>query len=170
MSPFEIVHDYMPHILIVLCSPPLRSRISLSIKSFVKYIHNLHNDIHCHINISNKSYKCLVDTHKYFKEFRESNFVMACIHPRQFTTWTTSNLHACRVGPFKIFKCVGPNLYVLDLLTYLGISPTFNITNLVTYHGSSEVTSEMFEPHPSPTYSSVLFPMPHDHEQDMLDE
>ena len=49
----------------------------------------------------------------------------------------------------KIIKRVGPNAYVLELPPDLGISATFNISDLVEYREPVAIPSEPFGPMPS---------------------
>ena len=42
-------------------------------------------------------------------------------------------LHARSAGPFKILKKINSNAYVVDLLPNFGISPSFNIEDLIAY-------------------------------------
>ena len=57
--------------------------------------------------------------------------------------------HARKAGPFKIMKRVRPNAYVLEIPPDLGISPTFNISNLMEHREPAVIPSEPFEPLPS---------------------
>ena len=44
-------------------------------------------------------------------------------------------MHARTAGPYKIFKKINPNTYVIDLPANFGISSTFNILDIVAYKG-----------------------------------
>ena len=65
-------------------------------------------------------------------------------------------LHARSAGPYRIIKKIGPNAYMLDLPSELGISPTFNISDLVEFKEPMVIPSEPFEP--DPTFESDPIP------------
>jgi len=73
-------------------------------------------------------------------------------------------LHARRAGPFKIIKRVRPNAYVLELPPDLGISSTFNISDLVEYRELVVIPSEHlelippFESEPIPECPHTIWP------------
>ena len=74
---------------------------------------------------------------------------MIRLRPEWFPPGTIKNFHAHRARPFKIIKRVGSNAYVLELPPDLGISASFNISNLVEYREPVEIPSEPFGPIPS---------------------
>ena len=67
----------------------------------------------------------------------------------RFPPGTVRKLHACGAGPFKVIKKIGTNAYVLELSPELGISSTFNISDLVEYREPAMIPSEPFGPDPS---------------------
>ena len=71
---------------------------------------------------------------------------MIRLKPERFPPGTLKKLHARGAGPFKVIKKVGPNAYVLELSPELGISSTFNISDLVEYREPTMIPSEPFEP------------------------
>ena len=54
-------------------------------------------------------------------------------------------MQARSVGPFKVLKRVGSNVYVLDLPHDFSISSTFNIENLVAYYKPLPIPNDLFE-------------------------
>jgi len=74
---------------------------------------------------------------------------MIRLRTERFPPGTIKKLHARRAGPFKIIKRVGPNAYVIELPPGLGISSTFNISDLVEYKEPAVISSEPFGPIPS---------------------
>jgi len=53
--------------------------------------------------------------------------------PEQFPPGIMKKIHAHGARPFKVIKKVKHNAYVLELPPKLGISSTFNISDLVEY-------------------------------------
>ena len=95
--------------------------------------------------MSNEIYRHLADSHKRAKEFCEGDYVMIRLNPERFPPRTIKKLHAREAGPFKIIKKIGPNAYVLELPPDMGISTTFNISDLVEYKEPVLIPSEPFE-------------------------
>ena len=71
---------------------------------------------------------------------------MIRLNPERFPPGTIKKLHARGAGPFKILKKIGPNAYVLELPPDMGISTTFNVSDLVEYKEPLLIPSEPFEP------------------------
>ena len=69
--------------------------------------------------------------------------------PERFHPRTIGKLHAHGAGPFRVIKRVGSNAYVLELPSELGISFTFNISDLAEYREPAMIPSKPFEPDPS---------------------
>ena len=111
-------------------------------------VSNLHLDISQRIKQSNQTYQDLANSRRRTKEFTEGDHVMVRLRPERFPPGTLKKLHARGAGPFKIIKRVGPNVYVLELPPELGISSTFNISDLVEYKEPAMIPCEPFEPDP----------------------
>ena len=71
---------------------------------------------------------------------------MIRLNPERFPSGTIKKLHARGAGPFKILKKIGPNAYVLELPPDMGISTTFNVSDLVEYKEPLLIPSEPFGP------------------------
>ena len=148
-SPFEIVHGYKPRKPLDLIPLPTHARISESAESYAQHVKELHKEISKKINMSNETYKHLADSHKRLKEFYEGDYVMVRLKPERFPPGTIRKLHARGAGPFKIVKRIGPNAYVLELPPDIGISSTFNVSDLVEYKEPILIPSEAFGSEPT---------------------
>ncbi|PKA64799.1 hypothetical protein AXF42_Ash016830 [Apostasia shenzhenica] len=146
MSPFEIVHGYKPRVSIDLILLPMHARMSESVESFAQHVRKLHKEISKKISASNDTYKKLADCHKKMQEFSEGDYVMIWVRPERFPSRTVKKLQARGAGPFRIFKKIGSNAYVVDLPQEYGISSTFNISDLVAYKELTVIPSDLFKP------------------------
>ncbi|WP_374695325.1 hypothetical protein ACEW7V_02415, partial [Areca yellow leaf disease phytoplasma] len=125
-------------LLIDLIPLPIHARVSESAESFAQHIRDLHKDINQKINLSNETYKNLVNSRRRIKEFDVGDSVMIRLRPERFPPGSVKKLHARGAGPFKVLKKVGSNAYVLDLPSDMGISSTFDITDLVEYKAGND--------------------------------
>lgn len=51
------------------------------------------------------------------------------------SAWSHEKLQTPSAKPFKILKWVGPNAYVIDRPLDMGISPIFNVEDLIPFQG-----------------------------------
>lgn len=86
---------------------------------------------------------------------------MIRFHPERYPTRVLQKLHAMSSGPYKVLNKIEPNAYILDILTDLGISSTFNVEDLIPYHGNSTpnlkpfVHTQTSAPQPMPIFPPV---------------
>ena len=144
-SPFEVVHGLKPKTPIDLIPTPTLHRVSESAESFAKRMHDLHHQISDQINSNNLKYKTLADKHKKFQEFNIGDYVMIKMRPERFPQGSNRKLQARSAGPFKVLSKIGANTYILEILSNWGISPTFNVEDLVQFQGSTSMPSDPFE-------------------------
>ena len=135
-----------PFLHLSLVPLPPHARVSESAASFAQHVRDLHHEISQRIQQSNLNYQNLANSRERTKEFIEDDHVMVRLKPERFPPGTLKKLHARGAGPFKIIKKVGSNAYVLELPPELGISSTFNISDLVEYREPAVISSEPFEP------------------------
>ena len=69
---------------------------------------------------------------------------MIRLRPERLPSGTVKKLHSRSPGPFKIIERIGSNAYVLELPPDLGISSTFNISDLIEYREPAVIPSEAF--------------------------
>ena len=106
---------------------------------------------------------------------------MIKLRPERFPQGSNRKLQARSTGPFRILSKIGANAYLLELPSDWGISPTFNVEDLVQYHGSTSMPSNPFE-RPSESEPNLKSPPPqnipmqphipahHEHIEQILDK
>ena len=135
MSPSEVVYGFKPRQPIDLIPMSQHARTSESASAFASHLHELHKEINNKINQSNAAYKVRADLHRKVKRFEVGDYVIVRIRSERFPPGTVKKLHARGAGPFEVIKRINDNAYVLDLPEGFGISPIFNIEDLVAYKG-----------------------------------
>ncbi|XP_038970995.1 uncharacterized protein LOC120104238 [Phoenix dactylifera] len=172
MSPFEVVYGYKARKPLDFL--PMSPHVSIfeSAHAFAHYIHELHQKIYKRIHASNAHYKLQVDFHMHDKEFQTGDYVMIHIQHERFPSRTVKKLQVRSTRPYRVLRRVGTNAYVIDLSSDCGISPTFNVKDLVVYKGPSTIPDDLFAepfsepddlPIPDPIPASI--PLPHQQAQ-----
>ena len=144
-------------------------------------MHELYHHISDQINSNNLKYKILADTHKRFQDFKIDDYVMVKIRPERFPQGSNRKLQASSTGPFKIHSKIGANAYILEIPSDWRISSTFNVEDLVQFHGSISMPSNPFErpresepklesPPPQNIPIQPKIPACHEHVDQILDE
>lgn len=144
MSPFEIVTGYRPKALIDLILMSASQRPSESVSAFASHLHVLHQETRRRIAMSNENYKQSADLHRLHRKFQVNDLVMVHFRTERYPPEVPQKLHVRSSGPYKVLNKIGPNAYVLDILTGLGISSSFNIEDLISYHDHSTPDFEPF--------------------------
>jgi hypothetical protein len=60
------------------------------------------------------------------------------LRKERFPNLRNSKLMPRAYGPFKVLEKINENAYKLDLPTDFGVSPTFNIADLMSYLGEED--------------------------------
>jgi len=120
------------------------SRVSDSASAFASHIRALHEEIRENIIENTADYKTSADLHRRLRTFNVGDYVMVRMRPERFPLGTVKKLHALSAWPFKIFKKINSNAYVVDLSPDFGISCTFNVEDLVPYRGTFNTPSDPF--------------------------
>ena len=75
---------------------------------------------------------------------------MVRIRLERYPPGTVKKLYARSAGLFKILKKINSNTYVVDLPPDFGISPSFNIEDLIAYKGPNFSPDNPLLDEPSP--------------------
>ena len=143
LSPFHIVYGHVPKRPIDLHSITHEHPKSFSAESFIEHVHTIHDIVSKQLALSYESYKFSADVHKRYKQFKEGDLVMVKIHPQRLPK-LYSKLQLKSYGPFKILSKINDNAYIVDIPDDWGISNSFNISDLVEFHESKDIPTEMF--------------------------
>lgn len=109
------------------------------------------------ITHSNEWYQRSADSRRVQQEFQQDDFVMVRVLPERFQPGVAKKLLASSSRLYKVLKQVRPNAYMLNLPSDLGISSTFHVDHLISFHGP---TSPLLDPFSNQQALLTQFPQP----------
>lgn len=135
--PFEVVTELKPRAPLDLVSVPLPHKVSEGATDFCRHLEKVHQEVRSRV-----AYKQHLDSHRRHIEFSPGDLVLTHVSPERFPQGALTKLHSCKAGLFKILRHLGPNAYLLELLTDVHFSPMFNLEGLTAYPGDDTMTAE----------------------------
>lgn len=133
MSPFSLVYREVPKHVLDLVRLPSEHRKSVAAERMAKDIREVQETASQRLENANAKYKMAADLHQRKKIFSEDDEVMVFLRKERFPAGTYNKLKPRKYGPFKILHRVNDNAYVVDLPSHMGISKTFNVSDLFTF-------------------------------------
>ena len=132
--PFEIVYTKASRLTFDLTNLPTGVELQDQAEYMTKRIQKLHKEVLDHLIKNTASYKEEKDKMRREVSFRVGDLVMAHLRKKSFPARTYSKLKGREIGPCKFQAKYEPNVYKLELLEGINISPVFNVADLMKYH------------------------------------
>ncbi|PKU86669.1 RNA-directed DNA polymerase [Dendrobium catenatum] len=136
-SPFQVVYTKPPNQLVDVaifpkCSNPAAHRVISQVADAIQTVRdNLHR--------ANDKYKLAADAHRRSKIFSPGELVMLRMRRERHPQGTYSKLSPRKIGPFPIKSKINDNAYVIDLPPDIHTSPTFNVSDIYSYHPPDDI-------------------------------
>lgn len=139
-SPFEIIYGRTPGHYLDLANISTSSKKA---EDFAATMAKIHDEVKRKLEASIESYKNTADRHRRIQTFNEGGLVWVYLKKERFPAGTYQKLKEKKIGPCRIEKKINDNAYKIDLPAHLRTHSTFNVRDLVPYHGENDSNSGM---------------------------
>ena len=132
-SPFKIVYGRQSRGVFELRDSEQIKAKSASAEEFIEAMEELHSRVKKRLLKSNQEYKRREDQHRRQIQFKVDDLGLAHLRKERFPRGTYNKMKMKKIGPCRVLKKLGENAYEIELSNEIGISPTFNVSNLYPY-------------------------------------
>jgi len=141
-SPFQIMYGMHPRGVSKLRDLEKHEFKSAGAEDFAAEMQELHNKIKEQLKSSNQEYKHRADQHRRELKFEVGDLALAHLRKERFPRGTYNKLKMKKIGTCKILRKFEANVYEIELLDEVGISPIFNIVDMYPYRVDGTKRSE----------------------------
>ena len=132
-----VVYTKTPQYTLDLVQLPKQADKSVTANHMAKQLVEVHHEVKQKLEETNLKYKIIADKHKRKQVFAVDDQVMIFLRKKRLPTGSYSKLQQKKYGPYAVSKKINDNAYVIDLPHSMGISNTFNVTDLLSFHQST---------------------------------
>jgi hypothetical protein len=131
--PFDIVYGRKTRGVSELRDSEKMMTKSASAEEFTEAMEEIHSRVKRRLLESNQKYKRRVDQHRRQLQFEVGDLFLVHLRKERFPRGTYNKLKMKKIGPCRVLKKLGENAYEIELPDEIGISPTFNVSDLYPY-------------------------------------
>lgn len=134
-SPFEVVYDVHPRGILELRDLGSAGARSGYVEDFAQSMKEVHELVKQALMENTSKHKQKVDERRTNLQFQVGDLVMVHLNKARLQQGVPNKLRMRRLGPCAILAKYGENTYKVDVPSDIGLSPVFNIADLVAYKG-----------------------------------
>ena len=131
-SLFSIIYMKCPNHALDLVKLPKVLGLSVATGDLAKQVQEVKEDVKNKLEKANAKYKMEADKHKLFKSFDVGDEMMIFISKARMQGGH-SKLQQRKYGPYQIVKKINNKANVVGFPTWMGISKTFNVADLILF-------------------------------------
>jgi hypothetical protein len=133
-SPFLVVYGRNPFTPLDLAPLPTVEKYSADGHDRAKQIKAIHEQVREQITRHNLQYQSRANTHRRRVIFEVGDLVWVFLRKERFPQGRFGKLNPRADGPFRVLARINDNAYKIDLPGNYGVSATFNVADLASYH------------------------------------
>ena len=145
-SPFEVIYGFNPLTPLDLVPLPRNEQISLDGAAKVKLVRDLHEKVRLQIIKKNEHYARQANQGRKRISFVPGDWVWVHMRKERFPTQRKTKLHPRGDGPFQVIARISDNAYTLDLPGDIGVSATFNVSDLTPFDFDEDLMDSRASP------------------------
>lgn len=130
-SPFAVVYQKVPNHAVDLIKLPEVAGIAAA--KLAKEGLDVQAEVRQKLMETTQKFKAAADKHRRLNVFEVGDEVMVFLRRERFPAGQYHKLQPKKYGPYKIVRKINNNAYVVDLPATMGISNTFNVSDLYRY-------------------------------------
>ncbi|XP_057816056.2 uncharacterized protein LOC131029563 [Cryptomeria japonica] len=135
-SPFEVAYGLHPKGILELRDLGGMDKRSAQGEDFTNTMKEIHEQVKPSLQQSADKYKIRADVKRRYVQFKVGNLVMDYLRKERLPKGQPSKLLMKKIGFLWVVHKFGNNAYEFELPADLGISPIFNVCDLIAFKGS----------------------------------
>ena len=133
--PFKVVYSMHPRDVCDLSILGDLDQRSGQAEDIVQTMKEIQDQVRKNIQENTQKLKATMDEKRRNVQFVVGDFVMVHLNKEKLQKGMHTKLQMKRIGPCKVLAKYGENAYKVELPPNLGISPIFNVQDLIAFNG-----------------------------------
>ena len=143
--PFKIVYGFKSTAPIDLLPLPLQEQANMDASKRADFVKKIHEKTKENIEKMTRQYEKRANKGRKKMLFEPGDLVWIHLRKERFPEKRKSKLQPRGDGPFRVLEKINDNTYKIELPGEYGVSATFNVADLSSFFGSTELRTTPFQ-------------------------